>query len=40
MDAKNVFNHPQPGVYGTDSVRLQGGSILNINSADPLLNPA
>ena len=37
MDAKNVFNHPQPGVYGVGfgSSPLVGGSILNINSADP-----
>ena len=37
MDAKNVFNHPQPGVYGVGfgSSPLVGGSNLNINSADP-----
>jgi hypothetical protein len=37
MDAKNVFNHPMPGVYGVGfgSSPLVGGSILNINSADP-----
>ncbi|PYS27143.1 MAG: hypothetical protein DMG11_17370 [Acidobacteria bacterium] len=37
MDAKNVFNHPQPGVYGVGfgSSPLVGGSILNINSTDP-----
>jgi len=37
MDAKNVFNHPQPGVYGVGfgSSPLVGGSILNINATDP-----
>ena len=37
MDARNVFNHPQPGVYGVGfgSAPLVGGSILNINSSDP-----
>jgi hypothetical protein len=42
MDAKNVFNHPQPGVYGVGfgSSPPVGGSILNINSADTLVNPA
>jgi hypothetical protein len=38
LDARNVFNHPQPGVYGVGfgSAPLVGGSILNINSSDPL----
>jgi hypothetical protein len=37
LDAKNVFNHPQPGVYGVGfgSSPLVGGSILNINATDP-----
>ena len=37
LDARNVFNHPQPGVYGVGfgSAPLVGGSILNINSSDP-----
>jgi hypothetical protein len=37
MDAKNVFNHPMPGVYGVGfgSAPVVGGSILNINSTDP-----
>jgi hypothetical protein len=37
MDARNVFNHPMPGVYGVGfgSAPLVGGSILNINSSDP-----
>jgi hypothetical protein len=42
MDAKDVFNHPQPGVYGVGfgSSPPVGGGILNSNSADPLVNPA
>ncbi len=37
LDARNVFNHPQPGVYGVGfgSAPLVGGSILNINGSDP-----
>jgi len=37
MDARNVFNHPMPGVYGVGfgSSPLVGGSNLNINSSDP-----
>lgn len=37
MDAKNVFNHPMPGVYGVGfgSSPLVGGAILDINSSDP-----
>src|SRR5437867_9331115 len=37
VDARNVFNHPQPGVYGVGfgSAPLVGGSTLNINSTDP-----
>ena len=36
MDARNIFNHPQPGVYGVGFGSAPvGGSVLNINSSDP-----
>jgi hypothetical protein len=37
LDARNVFNHPQPGVYGVGfgSSPLIGGSILYINDSRP-----
>ncbi|HYR89735.1 MAG TPA: TonB-dependent receptor [Terriglobia bacterium] len=37
LDARNVFNHPTPGMYGVGFGQgpIVGGSNLNINSADP-----